>query len=227
VKYRSNLIAAASGSLGGTVFAHNTGGLYMRSRTVPVNTNTTQQQAVRNALGQLTTAWAQTLSAAQRSAWSVFAGNVPLPDTMGEARNVPPLSWYVKANVPRLQAGVARVDAGPVVWELATFTTPTFTITSGGTTTSMAFTNTDAWANEVGGYMLVYASPPQSVTVNFYAGPYRFAGKVTGAASPPTTPATITLPYVSGPTGSRQFFRVVVTRADGRPSNSFRGFGTV
>jgi hypothetical protein len=83
---------------------------------------------------------------------------------------------------------------------------------------SLAFTNTDAWATAVGGYLLLFASRAQNATVNFFKGPYRFAGKIAGAATPPTSPAVITLPFPIGPVGSKMYFRAVAIMADGRKS---------
>jgi hypothetical protein len=227
MKFKSPIISQGSGKIGGAVYSHNRGGNYIRNWRTPVNTNTAQQQAIRNDLGTLQARFAQTLTSGQRAAWATFAANVPVVNSMGDSITITAQNWYIKANVPRLQASITPVDAGPTVFELATLTTPTPTITAAGTTASLAFTNTDAWANEVGGFLLVYASRAQNATINFYKGPYRFAGKVTGAATPPTTPATITLPFVSGPTGSKQFFRVVAVRADGRPSPELFLTGTV
>lgn len=227
MKFKSQLVTQASGSIGGLTGSHNIGGMYFRARSIPVNGRTAFQQTVRNAVSSLSTRWLSTLTAAQRTGWATFAANVPITDTLGEARNVTALDWYIKANVLRIQASVAVIDAPPGIFELATATLPVPTITAAGTTVSVAFTNTDAWANEAAGYMLCYASRPQNATINSSAGiSYRFAGKITGAATPPTTPQVITLPFASGVTGSKQFFRFVAIRADGRPSGPFRTTGT-
>lgn len=227
MKFKSSIYTQVSGSVGGVTYAHNQGGLYARARSIPTNPNSAQQQVLRNAMGALAAAWNQTLTGAQRTGWETFAANVPLVDALGDSRTVSGKAWYIKANSLRLQASVTRIDAPPSLFEMATLTLPVFTITAAGTTASMAYTNTDGWAGEVGGYLLVYASRPQNASRNFWNGPYRFAGKVSGAATPPTSPATITLPFASGPTGSKQFFRVVAVRADGRPSATFRIAGTV
>ncbi len=226
MKFSSTIYAAVSGSIGGITYAHNQGGMYARARAVPTNPNTAQQQVMRNAMGNLTTAWLTVLTAAQRTGWSTFAANVPVLDALGQSRTIPPLSWYVKANSLRLQVGLTRIDAPPVIFELATMTLPVPTIVAAGTTVSVAFTNTDGWAGEVGGALLVYASRPQNATKNFFAGPYRFAGRVNGAGTPPTSPAVITLPFTIGPTGSRMMFKFIALRADGRPSAVFRVVAT-
>lgn len=222
MKFSSHVYAAVSGSVGGLTYAHNQGGMYCRTRAVPTNPNTSFQQVMRNAMGALTTRWLTTLTALQRTGWGTFAANVPIVDALGQSRTISALAWYIKANSLRLQSGLSVVDAPPIIFELATLTLPVPTIVAAGTTSSLAFTNTDAWAGEVGGALLVYASRPQNATKNFFNGPYRYAGRVNGAGTPPTSPAVITLPYSIAGTGSKMFFKFISVRADGRPSATFR-----
>lgn len=226
MKFTSPVYSAASGSIAGLTYSRNKGGMYCRARAVPTDPNTAFQQTVKNIISQLAVAWTA-LSAAQRNAWAVWAANMSFTNTLGASILYTPQNCYNLCNVQRLQAGVAAISTAPVIFDLATLTPPVPTITAAGTTVSVAYTNTDAWANEAGGYLLIYASRPQSPTINFFKSPYRFAGKVTGAVAPPTSPAVITLPFTSGPTGSKQFFRFVAVRADGRPSPDFRVGGTV
>ncbi len=74
VKYGGGIVQM-SGSIGGDTFARNRYGNYVRARTKPVNPNTTLQQAVRASMSFLTNRWAQTLDAAQRTAWNPYAQN--------------------------------------------------------------------------------------------------------------------------------------------------------
>lgn len=218
MKFTSAMMTAASGAVKGLVASHNKGGAYFRGRVIPTNPNTAFQQVIRNALSTLQTRFLTVVTSAQRAAWAVYAENTPITNALGATIKLTANQWYVACNSLRLQGGVAVIDAGPVTYGLPTLTLPVPTIVAAGTTTSLAFTNTDAWAGEAGGYLLVFASRPQNATINFFKGPYRFAGKVTGAATPPTTPATITLPFTIGPVTSKMFFRFVALRADGRKS---------
>jgi hypothetical protein len=220
------LLSQGSGKAAGIVFSHNSAGNYIRNWRKPVNRMTAPQVAVRDYFSQLAASWTL-LTATQRIAWETFGQNTSWLNALGESIKLTGRAWYIKMNAPRLQATVSVISAAPTIFALATLTLPVPTITAAGTTVSLAFTNTDAWANEVGGYLLLYASRAQSPAVNFFAGPYQFAGKVAGAGSPPTTPAVITLPFPSGPTGSHQFFRAFALRADGRPSPAFTFLGTV
>lgn len=220
-------VAAASGSVGGTVFSRNAAGPYLRNRSIPVNPATAFQVAVRNLLSQLTSGWVETLSDAQRELWETYAENVLLPGPLGNDRNIGALAHYVRSNVSRLQAdptNLPRVDAGPGIFDLGTFTNPTLAdYDPTGQDFELSFDDTDAWANEDDAAMLVYVSRPKNKTVNYFNGPYRFAAAILGdGTTPPTSPATISLPFTAL-ADQKIFVQARVTRADGRLSSSFRG----
>lgn len=225
--FKGTLIGAASGKLGGSVASHNSGGQYMRKLSIPTNTNTPAQQAVRNAVKALTLRWTSTLTALQRTGWATYAQNVARKNRLGDSINISGLAWYVACNVPRLQASLAVVDAAPTTFTLAGLTAPTGTITAANTTLSVAFTTSDAWANSAGGALLVYTSRPQSPGITFFAGPFQFAGKILGNGTPPTSPANVTMPFAAGPTGSKIFMRTLASNADGRVSSPFLATATV
>lgn len=222
MKFKSQLITQGSGSIGGLTASHNRGGMYFRGRSMPTNPNTLQQQAVRNAVTQLSTRWGNELTEAQRQGWAEYAAQVTVRDILGDERLLTALQWYVACNSLRLQASVAIVDAAPTVYTMDTCSvcTPTATAPSG---MSLAYNNADAWANEVGGYLLAWASRPTMPTVNAFKGPYRYMGKVAGAGTPPTSPATMTLPFVVAAT-QRVHIAYRSIRADGRISPPFRSY---
>ena len=222
MKFKSQTLTQASGSVGGLTFSHNQGGLYTRARSIPTNPATAFQVAVRNFVTQLANNWGSVLTAAQRTEWRIYNENVQFPDAFGDPRSIGAMPNYVRSNVARLQAGLARVDTGPAIFNTGEFSPLTFTVDAATDDVDVAFDNTDDWASEVGSALLLYASAPQSPTIDFYKGPYRFAGLVAGAAVPPTSPATILLPFAVV-AGQKIFFQARVTRADGRLSGTFRG----
>jgi len=219
--FKSQVYAQASGSIGGITYSHNKGGMYARARAVPTNPNTSYQQVVRSLMSLLSTRWLNTLTAAQRAAWTLYGDSVPVVNRLGEQIYLSGLNHFVRSNIPRAQAGLSYVDDGPTVFAMASFTAPSLVVN--GTTDAMAvtFDNTDAWANEVGGAMFVYIGPPKSPTINYYKGPYRFADLIAGAGTPPTSPASIDLPFPAT-SGDKVFSRITVCRADGRLSPDFR-----
>ncbi len=226
VKIKSALITSASGSIGGLTASHNRGGLYLRARTIPTNPNSPQQQVVRAFVASLTSAWLNTLTELQRMAWDGYALLVPLPDPLGEPRNVGGLQMFIRSNVPRLQAGLDLAADAPTVFNLAEFhgiSVGTFAAATNDF--AVTFDNTRLWAGEDGGAILVLGSRPQNPSVNYFKGPYQFAGLIEGdAITPPTSPATIVNPFPFA-VDSRVFVQMRVTRADGRLSLPFRDFG--
>jgi hypothetical protein len=216
-------VASASGSLGGTTFSRNRGGPYMRTRAIPVNPATSYQQAARQYVADLTSKWLSVLTAVQRAAWDTYAANVELPGPLGNPRNVGGIAMYVRSNVPRLVAGMPRVDAAPTVFNLGDYTAPGPLSASEATQQiSVAFDNTDDWAGEDDAALLCSAGPALNASINSTVGHTRFYNGIDGdSVTPPTSPVTegAPFPFLEGQR-IRLFFRV--TRADGRLSSPFR-----
>jgi hypothetical protein len=61
------------------------------------------------------------------------------------------------------------------------------------------------------------------VSVNFFKGPYRYAGRINGAVSPPVSPQNVTWPFVVA-VGQKVFAQFRCILADGRVSSTFRTF---
>jgi hypothetical protein len=225
VKFRGTIGTDQSGSIAGVTASHNRGGAYYRNRAIPVNPNTTQQQAVRSYFSNAQAAWAA-LTNAQRIAWDAYALATPVTNSIGASVNAGGKGMFTRSLVPRLQASLTQVSAGPTTSGLPALTGPGITsITASSGIMITTFTNTDTWATAVGGALLVFMSRGQSPTINSFKGPYRFAGKVAGAVSPPTSPQNITSPFTLAAT-QRVFVRFIAVTADGRVSADFRTFGT-
>lgn len=223
MKYKSALVTAASGSVGGLTASHNRGGQYFRSRVVPVNPASSFQQAVRNFMAQLVTQWTSVLTALQRAGWETYADNTEVSDALGEKRKLTGLNWYVACNVPRLQVGGTRVDAPPAIFTLATLSPVVITsITASTRVLIMTFTNTDLWASTAGGFLGIYQSEPQSPGVTFFKGPYRFVDKIVGGASPPTSPFTAAAGPFPLTAGQNVFYQFRAMNGDGRIASPFR-----
>jgi hypothetical protein len=228
MKFKSSMVTQASGSVGGLTYSHNRGGMYIRSRATPTNPGSAFQAAVRAFVATLTSAWNDTLTAAQRAAWDTYAENVPMTDSLGEPRNIGGLGHYVRSNVPRLQAGLDRVDDGPTTYNLGEFTAPSFgTISAAGGTAAVNFDTGDDWVDEDDAGMLILLSRGQNPGVNYFKGPYRFTDSIDGdSGTPPTSPASLTAPFALA-VGQKLFGQARVSRADGRLSLPFRFNGTV
>lgn len=225
MKFTSAILATLSGKLGGIVASHNRGGQYLRKLATPTNPGTPEQEFIRTTMADLSNRWANTLTQVQRDAWDNYALAVPLPGVNGGSNNVGGVGMFNRSNIPRLQAGLTRVNDAPTVNDLGSFTAITVaSATASNEHVAIAFDNTDAWANEAGAAMLVYVSRPQNPSINFFKGPYQLAGTILGnAMTPPTSPGVVTSPFPFA-VGQKIFVRVAVTRSDGRYSLDQRMF---
>ena len=220
------LLSRASGSVGPTVFSRNQHGTYTKPRVTPTDPNTALQIVVRSALATLTTRWRDTLTAAQRRSWDLYAVQVHLRNRIARVHNIGGLAMFVRSNVPRIQANeptLAIVDQAPNLLNLPSFTPITrIVLNIVDDTIHPFFDPTDAWAQTTAAALLFYASQPQPLTVNFFRGPYRFAASLIGQTAPPLiTPATIPLPFPAG-ASQRVFIRARLTAEDARLTHSFR-----
>lgn len=217
VKYGGGIIQA-SGSIAGNTHARNRFGNYIRPRTKPVNPNSDNQAAIRSALSYLVNAWNVELTAAQRTAWNTYAAAVAMNNRLGETIYLTGFNHFVRSNTEIKRQAITVVEDGPTVLSLPE-KDPTFAVAGDETSgnLSVTFDNALGWANEVGGYLFVYMGVPQLATRNFFAGPWQYADKVSGAATPPTSPATMTAPMTLT-TGQKVWCYSRLVRADGRLS---------
>lgn len=179
-------------------------------------------------MSDLVTYWTTSLSAAQRAAWGVYATNTPVIDKLGNPMFLTGQNMFVRSNLGILKALGTLVEDAPTVYNLGSFTAPVIGATSAaGGTMSLAFTDTDEWANEDDAAMAVYVSRPQNASVNYFKGPYQYAQSILGdATTAPTSPASVTLPFAVA-VDQRIFAKANVARADGRYSTAWRGTGLV
>jgi len=222
----SALISDITGKVGGNIFSRNRYGLSVRAFTKPVNVNSTLQQAARAAMASLVERWSSTLTAAQRTAWGLYADSVAVQNKLGETVYLTGQNMYVRTNCILVQNSLTPIDDAPTVFELPD-QDPTLAVSISEATQqlSITFDNTRSWANEDGGYLFIYMGSPQNPQRNFFAGPWKYAGKVEGdGASAPTSPATISVPFAATE-GQRIWVYARILRADGRLSERFRASG--
>lgn len=218
MKVRFSILASASGSLGGIVASHNRGGQYLRARVVPTNPSSGPQVEMRTIFGNLASAW-QTITAAQREAWTTYAINVPITDSMGDPLTLTGQQMYVRCNSARVQAGLARVDDGPVIFSLDSLSPVAITPSAAADGYSIVFESTDAWPDEDEAALLVFGSRELAETINFFKGPYRVQGLIAGdATTAPTSPDTSITSVFGLTEGNVVYNRVLSVRADGRIS---------
>ncbi len=216
-------ITQMSGSIGGTVFARNRYGNYARSRTKPINPNTALQVAVRAALSELTVRWSTTLTAAQRTAWNLYASSVAMLNRLGETVFLSGFNHYIRSNSVRTRYAIAPIDAGPTLFEIpASDPALAFTASEATQQITLAFDDVFAWASEDGAHLAIYQGQPQNAQRNFFDGPWRNTAIIFGDAGVPiTTPQIIPVSFAIAE-GQRVWIYARISRADGRLSAPFR-----
>lgn len=226
--FKSPIFAQASGSIAGTVFSRNGGGMYVRSRSNPTNPNTDAQQAVRDAMRTLVVYWTETLTNLQRDSWNTYAFNTPTLNKLGEPTHKTGQQMFLRGNIPRVQSGLPIANTASGIFNIGDFT-PIIGPVCGAllNSVSVAFEDTDEWANEDGAAMLIFQSRPQNPTRTFGKGPFQLLTIIEGDnTTPPTSPAVATSLFDLA-LGQKVFFQVRVTRADGRLSGKQNPFALV
>jgi hypothetical protein len=221
-----SVVSDIRGSIGGTVYSRNGGGAYAKARIKGTDPKTAKQQVVRSIMSGLIGTWAA-LTSTVRGNWGVYAREVPLINRLGDSINISGYNMWCRTKAISELIGVAAPAAAPTVMYLAEGD-PSIAITpdASSSNVSIVFDNTLPWAGEVGGYLLCYQGLPQPPTRNSYSGPYLYAAKVSGAATPPTSPQVVALPYTMA-AGQKCFMQFRTMRADGRLSSPFRVSGIV
>jgi hypothetical protein len=97
-------VAAVSGSIGGTVFSHNRGGMYIRNRSIPTNPQTEKQIAIRTILSQQSALW-RSASPSQQAAWTSWAAQHPVTNALGEKTTLSGQMAFVQLRHRLVQAG--------------------------------------------------------------------------------------------------------------------------
>lgn len=226
MKFKSEIVTQASGSIGGVTYSHNRGGMYRRARAIPTNPNSVGQQDVRMYLGAAAAAWSNTLTAAQRLAWENYANLTPITDALGDPLVLTGQQMYIRSAVMRQRAGAELFHDGPTTPGLAELTAVSVTDAAGSV--DVNFTNTDGWAGSEDAVLAIQTSRNLPLATNYFKGPFRFLAAVPGdSVTPPTSPFTFnTNAFGEATATSRIAVRIVASDAESRLSPVFTGLVT-
>lgn len=100
IKWSAIGITNASGTSGGTTFAHNRGGAYARRWAKPVNAQTSRQTAMRSLWGAVAQTWGQ-LTQEEVNAWNAAGENVTVTDGFGSSHNMTGNTYFMRVNQNR------------------------------------------------------------------------------------------------------------------------------
>jgi len=233
MKFLSHIVTAVSGSIGGTTYAHNQGGMYMRARATPTNPNTARQQTVRAALAAMVTEWSTVLTAAERAAWDTYAANVPVTNPLGQSINLSGQQMYLRQAIPQQQFGLTINAVAPVIFDLGQPIVVINSIVVAGGVLTWDFDVGGAGTSDTG-YKIFQVGAPQNAGRNFFKGPYQISTVTTIAAATQNdtldqtlaTPTDWLADYIPD-VGDRLPVRMRIHYDDGRVSMPFSEIVTV
>lgn len=193
--FLSDRLTSASGSIGGTTFSHNRFGLYTRARRVPVNPNTSFQQAQRDAFASGSAAW-RSLTSVQREGWEVYAAATPTVNALGQTVHLDGQQQFVASDSMALRFGAAALTDAPINPGKLAIGNPSIIIDASALT---AVVSSVDLADDVD--VGLFLGSPQSAGVSFFAGPYQLRqvqAVATGAMTYTALAGRNALPFVAG-----------------------------
>lgn len=202
--------AQVKGSLSSLVFQGGTHGQVVRARTVPVNPNTPKQVLIRSSMAVASAAWTNTLTAAERQAWSDYSTGTPLPDRFGELKVVGGRQMFLRTNVALLNIGGSMITTAPSTPGVATPISPTLT---GDTTAGLEIASVDITV-PTGAIVMGRIGLPVSQARNFYKAPF---SQVVAILPATTFPLAVLAPAAVA-IGQRYFMAFRTFHADGKVS---------
>lgn len=175
------------GSMGGTTFARNAGGNYIRSRIKPVNPRTVSQSAARTRASYLTRKWSTDLTDANRTSWRTYAAGTTWTNRLGQTININALAAYLRTNSLLDLFGGVILDDGPTLMGHGGGVTAVFTATSGDQMINLAEPD-GAWDKSTPlDWLGIFQGVPTNAGRVSYNRKWRFLVSVEGVETPPPT----------------------------------------
>lgn len=175
-----------SGSIGLKTFSRNRFGNYTRTRTNPVNPNSTRQQAAREGFRNAVSYWVQTMTTINKNLWNTWAANVPWLNAAGQTVNMTGMNAWVRyyCAVWAATGAAPATVTPPSLFNLGQIQADTLVIANDGTDLNVDFNAvvaSNSW-QAVGGFLLFELSRPTNPGNEFPGGPWYVCEVVDGSA---------------------------------------------
>lgn len=157
-------VSQVSGRVGGTIFSHNRGGMYMRNGTKPKVVTSPEAQLTKAIMGTCSRAWAS-LSSKQRAAWKPFAVENPISNRLGQSRVLSPAQCYNMINARLLRYGAAAIELPPIGGPPVPVATFSAVADESDQSFELTFTATPVPASTV---YRVWGTPVNSEAITYY-----------------------------------------------------------
>lgn len=142
------IVSEVSGRIGGTVFAHNRGGMYARNGTKPSIVTTPSAQDFKAILGTVSKLW-NNLSAAQVAAWNTYAANNPQKNRLGRQISLTGQNFFIKLNSRLLYAKAPSIALPPTAPPPSIAAISAMSVASATSTVSLTFNDEALTADHV------------------------------------------------------------------------------
>lgn len=155
------MMVDASGKLGGQVFAKNRGGSYIRTKTTPLNPQTTSQMSVRGIFASISAGWSS-LTEAGRQSFNNLVADYARTDIFGDIRNPSGKALYQRLNQ---NLAISNQDAITecVLPQAVPFANLSEALMAAGAGIFKVTTNGDTTGSQV----VYWATPPLSAGTRF------------------------------------------------------------
>ncbi len=175
------LVAALSGSVGGTVASRNRGGSYFRMRAVPITSTTPEALAAKTRFSDASQD-GQLLTSGQRLAWQEWANANPTINALGFPKILSGAQAYIGIAARMAAAGDAPITEPPII----SAPDPLVTLVQDGDEglgdVDITFTATPLGANEE---LWIRAAITSSAGINNVQNLLRLVGQSAAAAASP------------------------------------------
>lgn len=189
-------VTDARGKIGGTVFARNAAGNYIRAHTHPVNPRSPLQNTRRAMMAYLTHYWSASLTAQERTDWIAYAQGTTWTNKLGQSITINGLAAFLRVNAHiAVYSGTLR-HAAPTAMGHAGGVTFTFVAESDTTKIQMNEPDGDFDKAVTGHYINFYMGLPAEIGRIAIPKAFKYIGSVYGHASAPLTfPYELTAAY--------------------------------
>lgn len=209
------LVNTAAADIGGTPLPGITKtnarwGSSLRSNTGQVSAVSVRRGQMFARQSQITDAWINQLTTAQRVDWTTYATNNPSFKDSGRQVTLNGFQMFTRLNQTRLHIGLPIAKSSPINIPSMNFTQPEITLTQSNTII-LLWLSGKPWMNSTKYYLMVYVAGPRSITRFTRPPRMRLGGIVQGGSLPiPARIALIANPW-PGTIGSVPYLRFRLT----------------
>lgn len=169
------VVGQVSGRIGGTIFSHNKGGMYIRNGTKPTKVTTELALKFKALMGKVSKEW-QRLTAENRAAWVSYAATNSEKNRLGRSISITGQNWFVRCNTRAQAVGGVTLTLPPTIPSPGVSFPTAFTISKSEEEATFTLGAALANANEVLWIRAAVTSTPTKnnienlfKTVTFYA----------------------------------------------------------